>query len=60
MKYVFTRWDVGNISMALAAGMAMLDCWLHHFQQLVKEKKKKRMKEKPAETIEPAWKHEQN
>ena len=42
MKYVFTRWDVGNISMALAAGMAMLDCWLHHFQQLVKKKKKKK------------------
>ena len=47
MKYVFTRWDVGNISMALAAGMAMLDCWLHHFQQLVKKKKKEWKKSQP-------------
>lgn len=28
--------------MALAAGMAMLDCWLHHFQQLVKKKESER------------------
>ena len=28
--------------MALDAGMAMLDCWLHHFQQLVKKKESER------------------
>lgn len=44
----------GNISMTLAPGMAMLDCWLYHFQLL--EKKKERKKSHPNIKIsQKAW-----
>ena len=45
----------GKISMALAAGMAMLDCWLHHFQQLVKKKESERKVSQNNRTSLKAW-----